>query len=91
MLGQYDFQETIRVCLSTPRKNCSRRVISADQRNQLANPQTAFLHHDLKCRPFAVETLHRLDGVGPTGVPQQSVHVLFHGVSQMRTHFLSKE
>ena len=29
-----------RLCLPAPRKNCSRRIIPADQRSQLVNPQT---------------------------------------------------
>ena len=38
--GQWDFQATIRLCLTAPRKNCCRRVVPADQHRQLVNPQT---------------------------------------------------
>ena len=38
--GQWDFQATIRMCLTALRKNCCRRVIPADRHRQLVNPQT---------------------------------------------------
>ena len=38
--GQWDFQTTIRMCLSTPRQNCCRRVVPADRHRRLVNPQT---------------------------------------------------
>ena len=37
---QWDFQATIRMCLSPTRKNCCRRVVPADRHRQLVNPQT---------------------------------------------------
>ena len=37
--GHWDFQETIHLCRSSPRKNCTRRVIPANQRSYLVNSQ----------------------------------------------------
>ena len=38
--GQWDFQGTIRMCLSAPGKNCCLRIIPADRHRRLVNPQT---------------------------------------------------
>ena len=38
--GQWDFQETIRMCLSAPGKNRCLRAIPADRHRQFVNPQT---------------------------------------------------
>ncbi len=38
--GQWDFQATIRRCLTAPRQNCCRRAFPADRHRQLVNPQT---------------------------------------------------
>ena len=38
--GQWDFQATIRLCLTAPRTNCCRRAIPADRHRQLVNSQT---------------------------------------------------
>ena len=88
---QRDFQATIYMCLSAPRKNSSRRVIPADRRSQLVNPQICLPAPRPRCRPLAVETLHRSEGVAPTGVPQEPGDVVILELAQLRIPILYEE